>query len=202
MYCDGIKFVIKLVDAEAIIIKIRAKFVINKLSNFPIISVGLVKILDKFSGSCFKYASTPETINKAKKEKNIKFNNKLKFPLFNSLWLLTYLEKSPKLKITIEKYANIVPATVIKGPKFSLSYKLSESRDTSLTIDERKQSLFGAEVEIPIYQGGKNYSVFRQKKSLKLSRELDYLYKKKEVKKNAANTWSGYSLKKSSDLFL
>ena len=85
VYCDGIKFVIKLVDAEAIIIKIRAKFVINKLFNFPIISVGFVKILDKFSGSCFKYASTPETINKAKKEKNIKFNNKLKFPLFNSL---------------------------------------------------------------------------------------------------------------------
>ena len=45
VYCDGIKFVIKLVDAEAIIIKIRAKFVINKLSNFPIISVGFVKIL-------------------------------------------------------------------------------------------------------------------------------------------------------------
>ena len=43
VYCDGIKLAIKFVDADAIIIKHKAKTVINKLSNFPIISVGFVK---------------------------------------------------------------------------------------------------------------------------------------------------------------
>ena len=66
VYCDGIKFAIKFVDADAIIINNKTKFIINKLSSFPMISVGFVRILDKFSGSCFKKASTPETINKAK----------------------------------------------------------------------------------------------------------------------------------------
>ena len=83
-YCEGIKFTIKLVDAEAITIKIKTKFVINKLSNLPIISVGLVNILDKFSGFCFRNTSTPVTINKAKKEKIIKFNIKLKLPFLSS----------------------------------------------------------------------------------------------------------------------
>ena len=120
-YCDGIKFAIKLVDAEAIIIKIKTKFVISKLSNFPIISEGFVSILFKFSGSCFKKASIPETINKAEKEKIIKFNIKLRFPLLSWLSFFTYLEKSPKLKITIEKYAKTVLVTVINGPKLFLS---------------------------------------------------------------------------------
>ena len=103
VYCDGIKFAIKFVDADAMIINNKTKFIINKLSNLPIISVGFVSILDKFSGSCFKKASTPVTINKAKKEKIIKFSTKLKFPFFNSFSFLTYLEKSPKVKITIAK---------------------------------------------------------------------------------------------------
>ena len=46
-YWDGIKLATKLVDAEAIIIKKRAIIVTCKLSNFPIISVGLVNILSK-----------------------------------------------------------------------------------------------------------------------------------------------------------
>ena len=38
VYCEGIKFVIKLVEADAIIIKINAKLVSSKLFNFPIIA--------------------------------------------------------------------------------------------------------------------------------------------------------------------
>ena len=73
VYWDGIKLTIKLVDAEAIIIKTKAKIITCKLSNLPRISVGFVNILFKFSGSCFKKASMPETINNAKKEKINKF---------------------------------------------------------------------------------------------------------------------------------
>ena len=39
----------------------------------------------KLSGSCFKKASAPVTINNVKNEKIIKFNNKLKFPFFNEI---------------------------------------------------------------------------------------------------------------------
>ena len=108
-------------------------------------SVGLVKILDKFSGSCFKKASTPVTINKANTEKIIKFNIKLKFPLLSSLSFLTYLEKSPKLKITTEKYAKTVPVTVINGPILSLLKKLPRSSifikafDVNLTSFKRTE---------------------------------------------------------------
>ena len=56
-------------DAEAIIISIKTKLTINKLSTFPIMSVGLVKILDKFSLSCFRNPSKPVTINNAKKKR-------------------------------------------------------------------------------------------------------------------------------------
>ena len=43
-------------------------------------SVGLVYIVARFSGFCFKNESTPETINKAKSEKIIKFNKKWNVP--------------------------------------------------------------------------------------------------------------------------
>ena len=48
-----------------------------------------VNIVSRFSVFCFKKASTPVTINKAKNENMIKFNIKLKFPLFNSLSFFT-----------------------------------------------------------------------------------------------------------------
>ena len=84
-YWEGIKFAIKLVDAEAINIKIKAKFVMSKLSNFPIMSVGLVSILLRFSGSCFKKASVPVTINNVKNEKIIRLSIKLRFHFLSSL---------------------------------------------------------------------------------------------------------------------
>ena len=70
-------------------IKIKTKLVTSKLLKDPIISVGFVSILDKFSGFLFKNASTPITIKRAKKEKIIKFKTKLKFPFFNSLSFFT-----------------------------------------------------------------------------------------------------------------
>jgi len=67
----------------------------NKLSSFPIISLGLVSIRSRFSGSCFKNASTPVTINNVMNEKIIRFNNRLKLPFLNSFSFFTYLAKSP-----------------------------------------------------------------------------------------------------------
>ena len=51
-YWEGIKFETKFVEIEATIIKSKAIIVIVKLSNFPIISFGLVKI--EFRSKNFK----------------------------------------------------------------------------------------------------------------------------------------------------
>ena len=102
-YWEGIKFAIKFVDAVANKIKNKTITVKNILSNFPIISVGLTRILSIFARSLFKIISEPITIKIAKIENKIRLIIKLKFPFFNSLSFLTNLEKSPKLTIIIEK---------------------------------------------------------------------------------------------------
>ena len=84
-YWDGIKFAIKLVDADAIIIKNKTITVTCKLSNLPIMSVGLVNIFSISLNCCFKKISDPVTINTANIENIIRFTNKHKFPFFNSI---------------------------------------------------------------------------------------------------------------------
>ena len=84
------------------------------------ISVGLVNILSTGIKFFSKTTLDPRTKKIARNEKIIKFKSKLKLPLFTSLSLLAYLEKSPKFTITIEKYAKKVPATESSAIKFSL----------------------------------------------------------------------------------
>ena len=83
------------------------------------------------------------------------------------------------------------------APKATLSFEVSENEDVSSTINERNQSQFEAKVEIPLYSGGKNYSFYKEKKSLLVSSELDFQDKQNETKKNATNVWSEYKLKQS-----
>ena len=94
------------------------------MSTLPIISVGFVKILSRLSKFLFKEISTPITIKTAKKENIIKFKIRHKFPFFNSFSFFTNLLKSPKFKITKEKYAKNDPATVIKGKILAFKKKL------------------------------------------------------------------------------
>ena len=84
------------------------------------ISVGFVNNLSTEIRFFSKTILDPNTKEIAKNEKINKFKNKLKLPLFKSLSLFAYLEKSPKLTIIIEKYAKKVPATESKAIKFSL----------------------------------------------------------------------------------
>ena len=71
----------------------------RSLSILPIISVGFVNNLSIEIKFFSKKILDPNAKEIAKNEKIIKFKNKLKLPLFNSLSLLAYLEKSPKLII-------------------------------------------------------------------------------------------------------
>ena len=93
---------IKFVEEEATKIKNNTKTVINILSILPMMSVGLVNILSIFSMFLLRKTSAPITISTENNEKISKFNIKLRFPFFNSFVFFTYLEKSPKFKITIE----------------------------------------------------------------------------------------------------
>ena len=73
-------------------------------------------------------------------------NIKLRFPFLSSLLSFTYLEKSPKLKITIEKYAKIVPpvcllfadskSSIRPLPWNKLSPKLLKLYDRAAVINE------------------------------------------------------------------
>ena len=122
-------------DIEATIIKKRITTVICKVSNLPIISVGLVKILSKSSNFKFKNASEPMTIKTEKNENIIRFKSKLRFPFSKFFSSFTYLEKSPKLIIIIEKYAKIVPATVMSGAKLLISKKFPKFKIVDMNID-------------------------------------------------------------------
>ena len=122
-------------DIEATIIKKRTTTVICKVSNLPIISVGLVKILSKSSNFKFKNASEPMTIKTEKNENIIRFKSKLRFPFFKFFSSFTYLEKSPKLIIIIEKYAKIVPATVMSGAKLLISKKFPKFKISTNALD-------------------------------------------------------------------
>ncbi len=102
-YWEGMKFVIKFVDAVANKIKNKTTILKKILSNLPIISVGLTKIRSVFGKFWFKIISAPTTINTANIEKRIRLRIKLRFPFFNSFSFFTNLEKSPKLTSTIEK---------------------------------------------------------------------------------------------------
>lgn len=80
------------------------------------------------------------------------------------------------------------------GPKASLSYEASEHDEFSATIDKRFQSTFKAEISIPFYSGGKGSSLVKEKKSLKISSELDYIDKKNEITQTASSAWLDYRL--------
>ena len=123
VYCDGIKFAIKFVEADPIIMNINAKVVINRLSIFPIISVGFVKILFKLSGSLFKKASLPETINKAKGESS-RFKQMLlaykEYPKITRTRMYLevmeeVLEKIDSLVVIDSDLKNVLPVLGMKG---------------------------------------------------------------------------------------
>ena len=75
------------------------------------ISFGLVNNLSAEIEFFVKIISDPIVNKIANKEKIIKFKNKLKFPNCISFLSFAYLEKSPKLRTSIEKYVNMVPDT-------------------------------------------------------------------------------------------
>ena len=80
------------------------------------------------------------------------------------------------------------------SPKASISLKVSESDEFSSTVDKRTQTRALAEVSIPIYSGGKNLSIVKEKRALKISSELDLVDIKNNPDKISSTAWSNFKL--------
>ncbi len=83
------------------------------------------------------------------------------------------------------------------APKASVSFQVSESNDFSSSYDKRTQTQAIAQLSIPIYSGGKNYSQVKEKEALKISAELDYTDVKNNTTKIATSAWSNFKLAQS-----
>ena len=83
------------------------------------------------------------------------------------------------------------------SPKASISFKVSESDEFSSSVDKRTQTQASAQVSIPIYSGGKNFSLVKEKKALKISSELDFVDVKNNTVKISSSAWSNFKLSQS-----
>ena len=88
---------------KTIEIAIKDNTVKKLLSIFPIISFGFVSNLSTDIAFFVRIMSEPRVISNAKNEKINKFKIILKLPFFISLIFFAYREKSPKVRIKIEK---------------------------------------------------------------------------------------------------
>jgi outer membrane protein len=102
-----------------------------------------------------------------------------------------------ELKVKKAKYdynSNIEDAF---APKASVSFKVSEYDEFSPTFDKRTKTEASAKVSIPVYSGGKGYSLVKEKQALKISAELDYEDAKNNAVKVASSSWSNFKLSES-----
>jgi outer membrane protein len=83
------------------------------------------------------------------------------------------------------------------APKASISFKVSDSDQFSSSVDKRTQTQASAKVSIPIYSGGKDLSLVKEKKALKISSELDFVDVKNNTAKISSTVWSNFKLSQS-----
>ena len=83
------------------------------------------------------------------------------------------------------------------APKASVSFKVSESDEYSSSYDKRTQTQASAQVTVPIYSGGKGYSLVKEKQALKISADLDYTDIKNNTAKISSSAWSNFKLAQS-----
>jgi len=83
------------------------------------------------------------------------------------------------------------------APKASVSFEISEYDEFSSSFDKRTKTEASAKVSIPVYSGGKGYSLIKEKQALKISAELDYEDAKNNTVKVASSTWSNFKLSES-----
>ena len=88
------------------------------------------------------------------------------------------------------------------APTASLSYKITQTDDTSSTYDETDKAIFKAEASWPIFSGGKNTASLKKSKSLRNQKRLLLEDAKKFNKTIVSNAWSNFQFSKSSLAFV
>ena len=83
------------------------------------------------------------------------------------------------------------------SPKASISFKVSDTDEFSSSVNKRTQAQALAQVSIPIYSGGKNFSSIKEKKFLKISSELNFVDVKNNTIKISSFAWSNFKLSQS-----
>jgi outer membrane protein len=131
----------------------------------------------------------------APKENSIK-KISLNFPTSLSEALNLSEKKNPKLLLAkldykiSEKNVNIEQSRF--SPSASVSYTQSQSKDFSSSIDDIDKETLKATVTIPLFKGGKNYSLLKKSKFKKEQSNLLLQDTINEVKTDTTNSWSSY----------
>ena len=136
--------------------------------------------------------SAPEKIVKDNFIKNISLN----FPTSLST-AYTFSEKNnPKLLLARLDYEISEKNVDIEKSKFSpsasVNYTKSQNKDFSSSVNEIDEENLKATVIIPLFKGGKNYSLLKKSKFKKEQSNLLLQDTVNEVKTDTANSWSAY----------
>ena len=136
--------------------------------------------------------SAPEKIVKDNFIKNISLN----FPTSLST-AYTFSEKNnPKLLLARLDYKISEKNVDIEKSKFSpsasVNYTKSQNKDFSSSVNEIDEENLKATVIIPLFKGGKNYSLLKKSKFKKEQSNLLLQDTVNEVKTDTANSWSAY----------
>jgi outer membrane protein len=120
----------------------------------------------------------------------------LNFPTSLSEALNFSEKKNPKLLLAkldyeiSEKNVNIEQSRF--SPSASVNYTQSQSKDFSSSIDDIDKETLKATVTIPLFKGGKNYSLLKKSKFKKEQSNLLLQDTINEVKTDTTNSWSSY----------
>jgi len=136
--------------------------------------------------------SAPEKIVKDNFIKNISLN----FPTSLST-AYTFSEKNnPKLLLARVDYKISEKNVDIEKSKFSpsasVNYTKSQNKNFSPSVNEIDEENLKATVIIPLFKGGKNYSLLKKSKFKKEQSNLLLQDTVNEVKTDTANSWSAY----------
>ena len=145
-----------------------------------------------------------KTIGAIKQNGDLNEDYTFNYELPKSLALANQISKkeNPDLNIAILEFQqseqDVRIARSELSPKASLSYKITETDNTSSSYDETDKSVLKAEASWPIFSGGKNTANLKKSKSLRNQKQLNLENSKKLNETTVANAWSNFQSSKSS----
>ena len=108
--------------------------------------------------------------------------------------------ENPDLQIALLEFEqsklDVVIAASDFSPSATLSYKIAEQDDISVTVKDRTQQTVTATATWPLFSGGSNIFNLRKAKELRNQKELLFQDSKKATETDVASAWSNYQSSK------